>query len=97
MEYEFVSVKPTQEELEWYTSGKSGGRDGKGVAVRLNTEEHKLEPDSNFEERVRNYGSREDIYTLREMPDLDLINRFIGHSAIYNSETHRIEPIIKAA
>lgn len=93
-----LEVMPTKEELEWYISGGSGGKDGQGVAVRFYTELGRLIPDHNFGKRISRWRESlptdyQDPYWLAEMPDLNLLNDYLNHRAIFNLETHSIETI----
>lgn len=90
-----IIAMPSQEVLEWFLSGYSGGKDGEGVAVRLNTRDHVLEPDPNFSARRDLFLRTQtgvDRYSLYEMPGLELFNMYLGGEALYNTRMHRIEP-----
>ena len=90
----FIERLPEDRELiEWFISG---GKDHKGVSVRINLETHLFEPDRNFGQRVeawRNARSNEDddMYALAEMPTLALFNAYLNGGAHFNRITHKIE------
>ena len=88
-----ITEMPTPEVLGWYLSGSSGGRDGMGVAVRLNIQTKKLEPDGDFAQRVENYQPDEnDPFNIREMPDLGLLDDYLANrGVVYDLETRRFE------
>lgn len=93
---EVLRVVPDREIIEWYLSGRSGGRDGRGVAVTFNWETGLLEPDKNFANRAEQWRVQcpggVDQYTLVEMPDLRLLADYIAHRGVmFNLETRRLE------
>ena len=89
-----ISKMPTQTELEWFINGGSGGRDKEGVAVRINTEEMRLEPDPNFVSRNNKWlmtATGFDTHSLYEMPGRKLLSSFLNGKAVFNRERHIIE------
>lgn len=97
---EVLRAVPDREIIEWYLSGRSGGRDGRGVAVRFNLETALLEPDRNFAKRVEQWRVQcpegMDQYTLAEIPDLGLLDDYIAHRGVmFNFGTHRLERTVK--
>lgn len=91
-----ITEIPPQEVLEWFISGGSGGKDGKGVAVRLNLETRQLEPDRSFTDRVLGWKQQMDLhlddpYQLVQMPDVELFNAYLAGRAHYNLTSHLLE------
>ena len=93
---EALRALPDGEIISWYLSGRSGGRDGHGVAVTFNLETGLFEPDRNFAKRVEQwrvqYPGGVDQYTLAEMPGWELLDNYVAHRGVmFNVETRRLE------